>query len=181
MPDRKVILYIAMSLDGYIATNDDNIDFLSLVEQNGEDYGYFDFVNTIDTVIMGRKTYEKVLSFGIGFPHEDKECYILTSAKKPSEGNIHFYNQPLTDLISHLKSKNGKNIYCDGGAETVHSLLKQKLFDELIISVIPVLLGDGIRLFKGEEPEQKLKLISSKSYEKGLVQVHYQIKYDSAP
>jgi len=175
MPGRKVILYIAMSLDGYIATKDDNIDFLSIVEKNGEDYGYFDFVNTIDTVIMGRKTYEKVLSFGIGFPHADKECYILTRTEKPAEGNLHFYNKKLSDLINSLKSKTGKNIFCDGGAETVHLLLQEKLIDEIIISVIPVLLGAGIRLFKGEEPEQNLKLISTKSFEKGLVQVHYSL------
>lgn len=176
MPGRKVVLYIAMSLDGYIASGDDKLDFLGMVEQEGEDYGYSGFILTVDTVIMGRKTYDKVLSFGIGFPHADKECYILTRDSKPSEGNIHFYNQNLSELIHRLKNKSGKNIFCDGGAETVHSLLKNKLLDELIISVIPVLLGDGIKLFKGDEPEQKLKLISSKSYKKGLVQLHYSVE-----
>ncbi len=175
MSERKVILYIAMSIDGYIAGKDDNLDFLSMVELEGEDYGYSGFINTVDTVIMGRRTYDKVLSFGIEFPHAGKECYILTRTKKPSEGNKHFYNKNIAELIHSLKSKTGKNIFCDGGAETVHLLLQKKLIDEIIISVIPVFLGDGIRLFNGEEPEQKLKLISCKSFEKGLVQLYYQI------
>jgi dihydrofolate reductase len=175
MSERKLILYIAASLDGYIATKDDNLDFLRLVEQKGEDYGYAKFIKTVDTVIMGRKTYDKVLSFGIGFPHANKECYILTRTQKPSEENIHFYNRDIVELINQLKSKKGKNIFCDGGAETVHLLLKNKLIDELIISIVPVLLSNGIRLFNGEQPQQNLHFISSKSFEKGLVQLHYKL------
>ena len=92
MKTRKLILYIAMSLDGYIATKDDNLDFLSVVEQEGEDYGYAEFIKTIDTVIMGRKTYDKIMSFGMGFPHADKESYILTRTERPNNGNLNFYN-----------------------------------------------------------------------------------------
>ena len=73
MSDRKVILYIAMSLDGYIAKENGDISWLSVVEKQGEDYWYSKFINTIDTVVMGRKTYEKILSFGIEFPHKDKK------------------------------------------------------------------------------------------------------------
>lgn len=173
MKTRKLILYIAMSLDGYIATKDDNLDFLSVVEQQGEDYGYAEFIKTIDTVIMGRKTYDKIMSFGMGFSHADKECYILTRTERPNNGNLNFYNKSIVDLVNDLKSKDGKNIFCDGGAETVHLLLKNKLINELIISIIPVLLGDGIKLFKGDEPEQPLRLLGAKNFEKGLVQLHY--------
>lgn len=76
-------------------------------------------------------------------------------------------------LIQDLKSKEGKNIYCDGGAEIVNELLKNKLIDELIISIIPVLLGDGTKLFKDGRPELTLELVSTKSFEKGLTQLHY--------
>jgi len=87
--------------------------------------------------------------------------------------NIQFYFGSLPDLISNLKNQEGKYIYCDGGAETVHQLLQNDLFDELIIPIIPVLLGDGIRLFKGGIQEQKLQLINAKSFEKRLVQLRY--------
>ena len=77
------------------------------------------------------------------------------------------------NLISILKNQEGKHIYCDGGAETVHQLLQEDLIDELTISIIPVLLGDGIRLFKGDLQEQKLQLINAQSFEKGLMQLRY--------
>lgn len=81
---RKVILYIAMSLDGYIAKEDDTIDFLSKVETPGEDYGYAEFTKTVDTIIWGRKTYDKVKLFGIDFPHQDKNVFVLSKSKTGS-------------------------------------------------------------------------------------------------
>lgn len=171
--DRKVILYIAMSLDGYIATKDNSIDFLSLVEQEGEDYGYHDFLNSVDTVMIGRKTFDKVISMGFEYPHTDKAVYILTRTKKPSIGTFQYYTGELSQLVSDLKSQAGKNIYCDGGAEIANQLMSDDLVDEYIISVIPILLGDGIKLFKDGRPEQQLKLISAKQFDKGLTQLHY--------
>ncbi len=162
-----------MSLDGYIAQPNDSLDFLSMVEKEGEDYGYNDFIETIDTVIVGRKTYEKVLSMGYDFPHTDKESYIITRTPRPSIGNITFYTADLKTLIENLKAKEGKNIFCDGGAEIVNELLKHNLIDEFYISVIPIMVGNGTPLFKNRRPEIALKLISSKSFEKGLVQLHY--------
>ena len=170
---RKVILYIAMSLDGYIAQPHDDLTFLSIVEQEGEDYGYHEFTQTVDTVIMGRRTYDKVLSFGIPFPHADKQTYIITRAAKPSEGNIHFYNGDLPTLIQQLKAQAGKDIFLDGGAEAVFALMQHHLIDEYIISIIPIFVGAGISLFKADRPAENLQLISAKSFEKGLVQLHY--------
>ncbi|TGN28027.1 dihydrofolate reductase family protein [Empedobacter tilapiae] len=171
--NRKVILYIATSLDGYIAKPDDNLDFLSIVEQDGQDYGYNDFIQTVDTVIVGRRTYDKVASMGFDFPHSDKDAYIITRTPRSSIGSIKFYTDDLTLLINKLKSEDGKNIFCDGGAEIVNELLKNNLIDEFIISVIPILVGNGIKLFKDDRPELKLELISVRSFEKGLVQLHY--------
>lgn len=171
--DRKVILYISISVDGYIASKDSSLDFLSMVENEGEDYGYFDFVKSVDTVIIGRKTYEKVLEMGYAYPHTDKDVYIVTRTAKPSAGTFKFYTGDLTQLIQSLKSKPGKDIYCDGGAEIANELMKNSLIDEFIISVIPVLLGDGIKLFNDGRPEQRLKLIFAKQFEKGLTQLHY--------
>ncbi|MFA5326606.1 MAG: dihydrofolate reductase family protein [Prolixibacteraceae bacterium] len=171
--DRKVILYIATSLDGFIAKSDGDISFLSSVEKEGEDYGYFSFLETIDTVILGRKTYDKVLSIGYELTYGDRNVFVLTRNPHPETDKITFYSGSLPELISNLKSKDGLNIFCDGGAETVHRLLQDELIDELIVSIIPVLLGDGIRLFKEGFPEQKLQFVQAKSFEKGLVQLHY--------
>jgi dihydrofolate reductase len=171
--ERKIILFIAMSLDGYIASHDDDLGFLSMVEKDGEDYGYHDFASAIDTVIMGRKTFDKVISMGFGNPHLDKELLVITRNSRPTLSNEKYYTGSLTDLIRSLKAKDGKHIYCDGGAEIVHELLKNKLLDEMIISIIPILLGDGVRLFKDKRPEQKMVLVQATPYDTGLIQLHY--------
>lgn len=162
-----------MSLDGYIATKDNSLEFLSMVEQEGEDYGYNDFVKSVDAVIIGRKTYEKVIEMGYAYPHTDKDVYILSRTAKPSIGNFKFYTDDLSRLVNDLKSQSGKNIYCDGGAEIANELIKNNLVDEFIISVIPILLGDGIKLFKDGRPELKLELVSTKQFDKGLTQLYY--------
>jgi len=172
-PGRKVIIYIATSLDGYIATRDDGLDFLSLVEEIGQDYGYMDFIETVDAVIVGRKTYDKVISMVYAFPHADKEAYVITRTARPDIGSIKFYTGSLKELVSNLKSKPGKNIFVDGGAEIINEMLKENLIDEFYISIIPILLGEGISLFKNGRPELKLKLVSATPYAKGLVQLHY--------
>lgn len=171
--NRKVILYIATSLDGYIAKPNDDIGFLSIVEQDGQDYGYADFAKTVDTVIMGRKTYDKGIAMGFDFPHADKDAYIITRTSRPNIGSLKSYAGDLKLLIHRLKSENGKNIFCDGGAEVVNELMKNELIDEFIISVIPILVGNGIKLFKDGRPEQKLELVSTKQFDKGLTQLHY--------
>lgn len=170
---RKVILYIAMSLDGYIATPDNGLEFLSLVEEKDQDYSYKDFVNIVDTVIVGRKSYEKVLSMGLEYPHTNKELYIVTRTPRPTEGSTKFYTGNLKELVLDLKTKRGKSIYVDGGAEIANEMLMDNLIDEFYISIIPTLLGEGISLFKSGRPAQNLKLVSSISYNKGLVQLHY--------
>ena len=168
---RKLILYIAMSLDGYIAAPGDDISFLSMVEKEGEDYGYSEFIKSIDTVIIGRRTFDKVKSMGYE-PHRDKEVFIITHSEQKSD-HYKYYSGPLNDLIIRLKDQEGKNIFCDGGSEIVNELLKDNLIDEFIISVIPVLLGDGISLFKKDGRQSALELINSIKYDTGLVQLHY--------
>lgn len=173
---RKFILYISCSLDGYIAKLNDDLSFLNIVQAEGEDYGYQDFIASVDTVIVGRKTYDWVIDQGYEFPHEDKESYIITRRELSKKGNLTFYNGDLPALVKKLKEKDGGNIFCDGGSEIVNHLLKEKLFDELIISIIPILVGEGVRLFQDGRPEEELELISSKNFASGLVQLHYKIK-----
>lgn len=175
---RKISLFIATSLDGYIAKPNDDLSFLKLVEKEGEDYGYEEFTAKIDTLIIGRKTYDYVVK-EIGASHYDngqRDVYVITRTERPQSGRTIFYTGNITDLVKQLKSKNGKNIYCDGGAEIINELLKYDLIDELIISVIPILLGNGTRLFKDGRPEQLLEHVETKTFEKGLVQLHYKRK-----
>lgn len=175
MTQRKLNLYIAMSLDGYIAKKDDNLDFLSLVERPNEDYGYADFTSHIDTIIWGRKTFDKVLSFGEGVPHKDKKVFVISKTRQGKEAHAEYHNDVVA-LVQSLKSQEGKDIYCDGGAEIVYELLQHRLFDRIIVSVIPHLLGDGIRLFKANEQEHFLQFKRSISYPSGLVQLWYDVK-----
>jgi dihydrofolate reductase len=162
-----------MSLDGFIAKPDGDIGFLSMVEKEGEDYGYGEFIQKVDTIIIGRKTYDKIRSMDMDFPYGERIVYVLSHSSNADTDNIHFYNGQLIDLIHTIRNKLGKHIYCDGGAETIHQLLADDLVDELIISIIPVLLGEGISLFKGGLTQKKLKLQNISSFEKGLVQMHY--------
>lgn len=170
---RKIIVYIASSLDGYIAKPGDDLAFLDRVQKEGEDYGYADFMASVDTVIQGRKTYEWVMKHVPEFSHTNKQSYIITRTPRPAIGNTNFYTSDLKELISKLKQEPGKNIFVDGGAEVVNALLKEGLVDEFIISLIPVLLGSGTTLFKDGRPEQVLKFLTAKTFDTGLVQLHY--------
>jgi dihydrofolate reductase len=175
MNNRKVLLYICMSLDGFIATKDDGLDWLSVVEKEGEDYGYHKTHDNTDTYIVGRKTYDTVLKLTGGDfpPSKQYKCYVITRQNKADEDGITFYNGDVQALIAQLKNEEGKNIYCDGGAQIVKILMDKNLIDEYIISIIPIILGDGKRLFAGETPMINLKAVSSQQYDTGLVQLRY--------
>lgn len=176
MKKRKLILYISMSLDGFLATNDDDLSWLSVVEKEGEDYGYTEFNSTVDTYIVGRKTYETVLKLTGGTfpPSKQHKCYVITRQERTNENGVSFYNRDIEKLITQLKNENGKNIYCDGGGQIVKLLMDENLIDEYRISVIPIILGDGKRLFIGGTPMIKLKALSCKQYESGLIQLRYE-------
>ncbi len=171
--NRSLILYISCSLDGYIASPDGSLDFLNPMQKEGEDYGYADFIATVDTIIVGRKTYDSVLAMGIEVPYPDKTVYVVTHTPRETLGLVQYYAGSLASLVQDMKSRPGKNIYCDGGAEIVHELLKNNLIDEFYISIIPTLLGNGTRLFKDGRPEGNITLVGVKSFETGLVQLHY--------
>lgn len=172
---RKLSLFIATSLDGYIAKPNDDLSFLKMVEKEGEDYCYSKFTSTIDTVIIGRKTYDYVLK-EIGSSHYDngeRDVYVITRTERQSVGRTRFYTGDLPELIRKLRSENGKGIYCDGGAEIINEFLKHDLIDELTISVVPILLGNGTRLFQDGRPEQTLEFMGANTFDTGLIQLRY--------
>ncbi len=175
---RTLTVFIACSVDGYIAGPDDDLSFLKSVEMPSEDYGYSAFMETIDTIVMGRRTYDWVAR-NIGISHYEngeKDVYVITRAKRPDAGRTIFYNGDLANLIKKLKSAEGKGIYCDGGGEIIHDLLIHDLIDEFIVSVVPIMIGSGIRLFKDGRPQQMLDLVRSQAFASGLVQLHYKRK-----
>lgn len=176
MRNRKVILFISMSVDGFIATKDDDLSWLSIVEKEGEDYGYNALNERVDTYIVGRSTYDVILKLTGGkFPQSEKhDCYVITRQKRENENGVTFYNGKIEDLISKLKNEEGKDIYCDGGGQIVKLLMEKNLIDEYIISVIPTILGDGKRLFIGGTKNIKLKAKPSRYFDTGLVQLHYE-------
>lgn len=170
---RNVILYIATSLDGYIARSDGDISFLDKINQTGEDYGYAEFYSKVDVVVVGRKTYDKVLTFGIGWPHTGKESYVVSRWPRPVVEGVTVCNGPPEELVRNLKQQPGGDIFIDGGAELVHSLILHDLIDTYCISTIPVLLGEGVRLFRDGRPEHTLEHFETRTFTSGLVQTWY--------
>ena len=158
MEKRKLFLYIAESLDGFIATEDEDLSWLLSVEGEG-DNGYNEFFDTVDTVLMGRVTYDWIMEHENGnFPYRGKESYVFSRTKKTDNEFVKFFDGDISTLIQSLKEKDGKNIWLVGGGKLLHKFLEEKLVDEIIISVAPVLLGKGIPLFLPQNDEMKLKL-----------------------
>jgi dihydrofolate reductase len=164
-----------MSLDGYIADENQNIGFLDLVKNEREDYGYEAFSETTDVVILGRKTWDTLISFKIPDPYSGKKVYVISKSKVGFSGVAEFYNGDLSELIESIRQKEGKNIHIDGGSEIVRALLEKKLIDRFIISVIPVLLGNGIPLFRPSFVKQNLRHVNTTSFSTGLVQIEYEL------
>lgn len=159
--NRKIILYIAMSLDGYIADENGNVDWLEEYA-NIEDTDYKEFYKTIDTVIMGRKTYDQVLGFG-EYPYKDVKSYVYSNSKIGSDDNVEFINVPPVDIVKSLKQQSGKHVWLIGGADLIHDFIEESLIDEYQITILPVILGSGISLFKKINHRVDLELISKKS------------------
>lgn len=174
---RKIILYSASSLDFFIARKNGEVDWLFVEgDDEGEDYGYAEFFSSIDTTLMGNKTYQQVLGFG-DFPYSEKENYVFTKNKElQKDENVNFVSEKPIDFIRDLKNMKEKDIWLIGGGKINQILLENNLIDEIILSVHPIILGDGIALFDNSLKEIPIKLIQTKNYKSGLVKLHYQIK-----
>ncbi|GAP42306.1 dihydrofolate reductase [Lentimicrobium saccharophilum] len=177
MQPRKVRLFVATSLDGYIAGPDHDLSFLQTVERAGEDYGYAAYAGETDTVVIGRSTWEKVSSDGVTSPFKEKQVYVISSSGNPESGPVVFYSGNLTQLIRELKSLAGKDIQIEGGPQMIGELLNSRLLDSICISTIPVLLGNGIPLFREGLYPLKLELLQVKGFSSGLVQTEYNVIY----
>ena len=164
----KILVYIASSLDGYIARENGDIDWLPETTESGYDA----FYKSMDTVIMGKTTYDQVLTFG-EYPYKDKKSFVFTSSTQNKDENTEF----VSDVEKFVKDGfpgAGENIWLVGGAQIIASFLKQGVVDKIILSVIPVLLGKGISLFKNLENETKLELVKTEKFDQ-LVDLHYKV------
>lgn len=165
---RKLILYIATSLDGYIARKNGDFDWLF----TDDDYGYHAFMAGIDNVLMGYKTYEVLLGVE-DYELKVKHSYVFTTKEIPSSDNVTFINRDIPEFVRNLKNENGKDIWLMGGGEIVSLLMKDDLIDEYMIFVHPILLGEGIPLFPEGFSQVNLRTVKTKKYPSGLIQLHF--------
>ena len=172
----KLILYIAMSLDGYIAEKDGTISFLDETPSPSPDLGYENFYNSLQAIILGGKTYRQIKNelSPDEWPYEGMPCYVCTRQQHPFDPNVQFTSLPpgrqVLDLIS--KDHSG-NIWLMGGAEIIRCFMRENLIDQYYIYVMPTVLGDGIPLFPAGFPKTDLKLESCKNIG-GIVELIYQ-------
>lgn len=170
----KVILYIATSIDGYIARKDGSIDWLNDIEPDpDEDFGYKELLNSVNSLLMGRKTYEQVLTFG-EWPYKGKKCIVFTSKEIDKDPNVSVAHD--LDVVKQLVKDESKDVWLVGGCGLNTSLLNAGLIDELIITIIPKILGSGIPLFNYSKDVLKFDLVDSNGYRNGFVQNVYKIK-----
>jgi dihydrofolate reductase len=166
-------VFIGSSLDGFIARRDGSFDWLDVVDAEGEDYGFATFFGSVDTLLVGRTTWETACRFP-EWPYGGKRVVVLTHrAAQGGHGELFWSGEP-DAVLARLAAEGARRVYLDGGA-VVSQFLAADLVDELTVSLVPYLLGDGIRLFQGGErqPERLLRLASSRAYPSGLVQLTY--------
>lgn len=176
----KCSVFIATSLDGFISRTDGSIDWLNkanAVVPEGEDCGYAQFLSTVDALVMGRNTFEQVLSFG-EWPYGSTPVVVLSRQLKSLPGNVPATVSVSADdpakLVQSLSAKGQSHLYIDGGL-TIQSFLAAGLIDEIIITTIPILLGGGKSLFGPLPGDVQLNHLSSKAFDFGFVQSKYRV------
>lgn len=172
---RKVTLYIAVSLDGYIADSSGGVDWLNGQDSDVENTDtYSEFIRDIDTVVMGWKTYHQVAAelSPNEWVYSALTSYVITHRELPSAENLKFVQEEPCGLVQRLKREPGRGIWICGGANIAQPLVRADLIDEYDIAVIPTILGAGVRLWGGTEGEMKLRLTRTQSYN-GIVELVY--------
>jgi dihydrofolate reductase len=177
---KKIKVYIAVSLDGFIARPDGGMDLLTEFTNPTPtltDHGRKELYDSIDTILMGNGTYQEIAFYEMDWPFEDKTSYVLSRYKNnlPPKENTSYITENVIETILLLKQQEGKDIWLVGGAQTIVQLLNLDLIDELQFCYIPVILGKGIPLFSGIMKESKWKLTGSKAFETGILKVDYRL------
>jgi dihydrofolate reductase len=173
---RNVIVHIATSADGYIARPDGDLDWLTSRPAPKGFYGMNAFMRSIDTMLLGRKTYEVSLRMGGKF--DAKSRSIVFSRRAPpadAPPGVEFVSDPIGPFVSRLREHPGKDIWLMGGGELIASFLDEQAIDEFVVSVVPVFIGDGIPLIARRHRHVPLALHSTERFEDGVVQLHYRV------
>lgn len=166
-------VFIATSLDGFIARSDGSIDWLTERGEKAGDTGYDEFMGAVDTVVLGRNTYEKVLTFGF-WPYEGKQVEVLSSTLAPDADERIIVHRTVEGLVETLNDRGAKRIYADGG-RVVQTFLRAGLLNELTITFVPVLLGQGIPLFGPLDQDIALTHNATRTLGAGLIQSDYTV------
>jgi len=170
----RASVFIATSLDGFIAREDGGLDWLPT---DPEPHGYDEFMATVDAIVIGRKTFEIVLAFN-AWPYERRPVVVLSTnasdLKAPEGAVCDFMGGEPSDIVKRLAERGWEHLYIDGGV-TIQGFLRAGLIDRMVITHIPVLLGSGIPLFGSLPHDIRLKHVATRSYESGMVQSEYRI------
>lgn len=172
----EVILFIATSLDGYIARPDGNIDWLNSIPNPEQgDYGYEALLHNVGITVMGRKTYEEVLGFGVEWPYADLLTYVVThdSHYRPSTPKTFILTSDIKHFIIEQKKSSTKDIWLVGGSQLNTAFINESLIDRMIISIIPKIIGEGIPLFAHKPIDSVWKLENAKTFDTSVVTLTY--------
>lgn len=167
-------VFIGTSVDGFIARLNGDLDFLPV--GGGEPHGYTEFMETVDALVIGRKTYETVLAFE-RWPYGEKPVFVLSSrslAPAPTDATVEHMSGDPAEIASQLETRGIKHVYVDGGI-TIQRFLRAGLIQRLIITRVPVLIGDGVSLFGPLAHDVRLEHVATRHYPSGLVQTEYRV------
>ena len=168
-------VFVGVSVDGFIARPNDDLDFLP--EGGGEPHGYDEFIASVDAIVMGRKTFEKVLTFE-AWPYGDKRVVVLSSRPLDLSAAVGGVVEQMAgsprEIVSQLAASGARHLYIDGGI-TIQEFLRAGLIQRLVITRVPVLIGEGIPLFGSLPGDIRLRHVATRHYPSGLVQSEYEI------
>ena len=175
----KIKLYIAISLDGFIARKDNTLDWLvDRPNPNKLDYGNTAFYDSIDAVVMGRNTYNEILGFGVEWPYKNCSSFVVTrdanfKANTPNTTVVHSID---ADVINQIRAASKKNIWLVGGGQLISSFVRAEAIDEMILTLVPTMLGSGLPLFPGETLQTEFSLNKVETFETDIVNLYYDKK-----
>lgn len=177
---RKIIVHIAASADGYIARPDGDLDWLTSRPAPEGFYGMNVFMRSIDTMLLGRKTYEVSLRLGAKFDSKSRTIvFSRHAAPADAPAGVEFTSDEIGSFVGRLRAQHGKDIWLMGGGELIASFLDARAIDQFVVSVVPVFIGDGIPLIARRPRLARLELQSVERFDDGLVQLHYQVQNQS--
>jgi dihydrofolate reductase len=173
---RKVIVHIGTSADGYIARPDGDLEWLTSRPKPKGFYGIAAFMQAIDTLILGRRTYEAGLRMGAKFDSGNRSI-VFSRREPPADAppGVEFVNEPIAQFVRRLRYQPGKGIWLMGGGDIIASFLDQRAIDEFVITMAPVFIGDGIPLIARRHRHVPLDLLSTQCFDDGVVQLHYRV------